>query len=284
MRKSGLLQWLSHIAAGITIIGAPISFFILIGQDQIVTAILAVAICLLLALSWVLLIWREFAYSRKARFAEATECIHQCFHNLRDAWFSMLSGDSENTFKEHLLSSVKSFSSAMTLISGVHCRVCIKDIVCPDPSIEPIERALKVETICRSEESSITDRQTQDDWISRNTDFNDLFMEPSKRFFICNDLNKLAGYQNSHWTQVTRVKKEYEYFSTIVWIVRKVFQGKVNFVESYHPDHDCIGFLCVDSMARGAFRRRFDVNLGMAYADALYIILKSWREKKRLVE
>jgi len=43
---------------------------------------------------------------------------------------------------------------------------------------------------------------------------------------------------------------------------------------------DVLGFLCVDSGARGVFNRRYDFEIGAAFADVLYVYILRQRTGK----
>lgn len=95
-----------------------------------------------------------------------------------------------------------------------------------------------------------------------------------RRFYICNDLTKEDGYQNSHWPSNPEERREfikkaeYKYVSTIVWPIRGP-------AEDGRPP--VTGFLCIDSRTRGIFERRYDIQLGAVIADTLYPLLAEYR-------
>jgi hypothetical protein len=249
--------------------------FILGISLTVVGYILAGALCLMLTVTWTLLIWREYAYSRKARFAEAMADVHGAFHALRDACFALRTQQSEDTILTCLAESLRKLAAAFSLITGVHCRVCLKDVYCPDPNRRPMTRALQIRTVCRSEYTRSYDEK--EDWVTDNTDFEELLRHPDTRYFICNNLPELKGYKNSHWTSETWDRADFPYVSTIVWPVRKRLQGSAPQVTPVGEKQECLGFLCVDSKGRGTFSERFDVWLGAAYSDALHGFWRQWK-------
>lgn len=217
------------------------------------------------------LVWREAAYSRKARYAEASKNIHDCAHNLRDALIAFHNRNKEEAHRV-LRDALIAFSDAFSLITGANCRACIKTLVgVNDFASENTEFA--VETLIRS---STSDRNEDDDAtpINCNTDFEMLFAR-ERRFYICNDLTKEDGYKNSHWPSNPEERREfirkaeYKYVSTIVWPIR----GPSS-VDGRPP---VIGYLCIDSLTRGIFERRYDVELGAIIADTLYSLLCEYR-------
>lgn len=275
--RTSYLQLLQGAAAVVTILSLPL--ILLSGTETVTGCILAIFFCALFVLCWGLLILQEYRYSRKARYAEAAERVHLAFHRLRDAWFSLYTHQDDNAFLEHVTDSVRALASAFSLVAGVHCRVCIKELFCPDEKVKPKARALVTKTLSRSEDEPDQDYPgDEQNYVWDNTDFLLLFRKPEERKFFCNNLLELQGYKNSHWTPEMIERKEYKYVSTIVWPIRKTLKAPVPEIHPFHERHDCLGFLCVDSLARGAFRKRFDVWVGAAYADVLYAVLKGWKE------
>ena len=187
----------------------------------------------------------------------------------------------ENDILERLHESLASLASAFSIVTGVHCRVCIKEVFCPDIEVEPKKRALRVRTVVRSLSTEDEATETESDWVDKNTDFEMIFTQPKKatcNCFFSNNLSTVKNYQNSHWTQEVWDKNDFPYISAIVWPIRKLLTAPVD--GTLHQEHDCLGFLCVDSKARNAFRKRFDFSVGAGYADTLYALLKTYRDQR----
>lgn len=260
-----ILNVLQGVAAVITIGAVPIAF-LGIGNPGIAN-IFAIYICLIASISWILLIIREFTYSRKARYAEASKSMHNSFHALKNAWSALHNNDSDDTILQFIKISLTNFSQSFTLITGVHCRVCIKQLVFYNDQAEPKERGFITNDLCRSEDEPTSVNQGID-WISDNTDFYDL-LNNQKGYFFHGNLPGYKGYKNSHWTEDVWSSKKFPYVSTIVWAIRHTDQPNSDFVFG----QDTIGFLCMDSKARNAFNERYDIDIGASYADVLYMIL-----------
>jgi hypothetical protein len=274
------LQWLNVVAALVTIIGIPIAL-IRITEGPAGT-VLAILVCLLCALAWILLAVEEFRWHRKARYAEAQPSCHLAYHALRDASFALLSGADDWVICDYLKGSLHSLSAAFSLITGVHCRVCIKELICSNPKAEPKDRGLVTRTLCRSEEVPEPPMADSEDWITENSDFYLLFKNPEQRCFCRNNLPRLLpkGYRNSHWTSDVIESKCFPYVATIVWPIRKSLPKMGQSVGALHEDHDILGYLCVDSSTKNVFEERYDFGLGAAFADTLYSLLRTWREWK----
>ncbi len=234
----------------------------------------------LLISGWALLITREFQYSRKAKYAEGMQNIHLAFHKLRDAYYSFRENDSTNTILEILHDSLKNLTEGFSLVSGVYCRGCIKELVYPESDISDVdyEDLLKAEVLLRHE--NIMSNKNETVSVRDNTDYKELLKTPDKNFFFSNDLSRRRPYYNSHFTEeMYATGKGWPYYSTIVFPIRKKLTKGIN-CDSSHIQYDCLGFLCIDTKARGAFRERYDVEMGAAYADAFYIIFRLLKDRE----
>ncbi len=216
-----------------------------------------------------LLSWREFAYSRKARYAEAMASMHQAVHSLRDASESIEQGNKDSARKE-ICQTLSDVQQAFSLISGVSCRACIKTL-----AYDTGENKASTDTFLRAKGTTVKAGKDDEARIDKNTDFKMLF-EYKMPVYFSNNLGKENPYLNSNWPDDNDERnsflklRKYDYISTIVWPIRA----------KEHDEHpEIIGFLCVDSRTRGAFSRRYDIDTGAIIADTLYQILKRYREK-----
>lgn len=284
MGKESSVQLDNLIAALVTIGGA-----VLFPYLSPITNwwVFAVFFMVLFVVLFGLLILQTQSSSRYIRYTEALQPIHRFHHALRNAFCSDRGGDTEDTVKNHVQGALKNFSMAFSLITGTTCRSCIKILYlaemesnedrtnAADLSATPIDqrktRSLAVKTYCRCD---ITDEppknQDSKDWVSDNSDFLDLLMEPDKtttsRCFFRNIL-PYPGYKNSHYSEAELKNGEMTYRSTIVWPIRKK-------PLTMDQDSGTIGFLCIDSKAKNAFCKPNDVEIGAACADALYMLLQ----------
>lgn len=219
----------------------------------------------------ILLAAREYSYSRKARYAEAMRALHRCSHEIRDAnW-----GIEENNHELCMLSvksALNSLATAFSIITGTSCRACIK-IIYHDSTKTPVE--FYTSTFCRNQKVASSANKDSAAPIEENTDFTILYRQSDgENYFISNDLTKRKSYHNSNWPSRhdDRAKfikeRKYQYISTAVWPIR-AREGDNN--------PEVIGFLCVDSLARGVFRRRYDIDTGAIIADMLYYMLYEYR-------
>lgn len=220
----------------------------------------------------VFLIFLVLSQNRKARYAEAVSCFHGAMHHLRDASFSLDTNNDTQTVVTCLRYSVEHFSQAFTIITGVKCRACIKQIFCPSPIPEKEkETAMKVSTLCRSDDTN--DHKV--DSVKDNADFKKLFLDENLSNFFSNDLLREDTYYNSHWSEDNTSKKEKDYYSTIVWPIHKKLIQPIGDIEK----HDLLGYLCIDNKRTNKFLQNPDCHFGAAYADALYYLLRKMKQK-----
>lgn len=270
--KIGVGQWISYIAAVITIV---LAFLLLPGFTvSAAGTTLAIAICALFSVSLVALFIQEYRYSRKARYAEASGYFHKSIHALRDAWFSWRTSESDSTVKQHVTQTIKELANGFSVITGARCRACVKMIYIADEKTDAETRRFAVRTYCRSEDIPEPEPAKGVDWVDDNTDFDELMYTPSMKCYFKNNL-PYPGYMNSHWTSKQMEKGEMDYRATIVFPIRKRLLGDTAGKEtSYHPDQDILGFLCIDSQVKNVFNRRYDIEIGCTFSDALYILLE----------
>ena len=188
-----------------------------------------------------LFVWREIVFSRKARFAESTKNIHACVHSIRDAHKFIDKKDKEQTL-DSLTKSLDALSVAFSIITGTHCRTCIKIIVVKRSNHDSDNVVVSTETLVRNSSSySNKNKVTTSSPISDNTDFNVIFTDDEK-YYLCNDLTKELSYINSNWPNHPDKRRDfiskrtYDYASTLVLPIRS---------GGMEGERD-IGFLCID--------------------------------------
>lgn len=264
-------RWLAAIASICTI--CVVLFPLSQGPDAKAGALSALALSLLLLLCLILLAWREIAYSRKARYAEALPRVHRTFHLLRDSWYAHHHAhDSQMAVNGQIESALSEFASAMSIVTGVHCRACVKVLYVADPDTRQPGREWAVQTFVRDSHDP-KDSVLSEDWVSENTDFEELLWKERSSYFLRNRL-PYPGYKNSHWTPEQMERGLMDYAATIVWPIRKRLQGPDQKSGTPHATRGIIGFLCLDTRSRNVFNERYDVELGAAVADTLYVVLE----------
>lgn len=208
------------------------------------------------------------AYSRKARYAEATACIHQAVHELRDTGSyltSCLHGVHKYELAEvkaHLSRSLESVSRAYSIVTGTNCRVAVKILGGSGSSfVKTLARDSASAQSCHDKDKSEGKRHT----VVKNTDYN-LILNAGRPYFFCNNIPSSKEYIN---TSKDEYGERLPYAAAIVLPVRSVNSQQSEGADKYR----CLGFLAVDSAARNAFLEKYDVQLGAIVADALYPVM-----------
>jgi len=197
--------------------------------------------------------------------------LHEAFHTLRDASYSIREGNSEEMQLTLLVKSLDHVAIAFSSITGAPCRMCVKLLIAADDAPGEVtlsedannadERWFNVKTLYRHD-GSHDPAKDQPTPLYRNSDFRQVWdQKHNSRCFFSNDLDAEPNYVNDHRAGNAN---DFEYNSTIVWpIQKKKLSGNV----------DLIGYLCVDSLQKNAFQYNNDFYLGAAYADSLYMVL-----------
>jgi hypothetical protein len=209
-------------------------------------------------------------HRRAARLADQSKQIHKVFHVLRDASAIKLGDDAHDNL-DHFLNvfgyAAEEVATCFTGITGVACRITIKQVIDPGDGVP------SVVDLARSPGTPVS--RTPEP-IGDNTDFKELLVGSSS-YFKCNNIAELlerGEYENTH---VRRGRLPYN--STIVWPIRKTLgrPPAVKRFKSISNWQDLIAYLCVDSAEADVFTES-DVWIGAAMADAMYSVLRPWRE------
>jgi len=235
------------------------------------------------------LILFTFKYSRKARYSEATKCVHNALHISRNAyhyldWCNSPVKDSvhfdNERFNKYMTDALSSACMAFTLVTGVRCRTSIKVIG------QTADQQLYVTTLARdtvsSNECAHKDRNESPEkhLILSNTDFH-LIMQDMLPYFFSNDLPNYPNYSNTSINDYAPSKGSkwtLPYKSTIVFPIRYVWTKEEvsNFaVDNEKNNKDIYGFLTVDCSSKEVFES-YDVDMGAALADALFPIFNAY--------
>ena len=209
-------------------------------------------------------------YRRNSRVAVSLTSLHDAFDALRDASVVIRADDSTDSQIRVLVKSLESMNLAFSAITGVPCRMCVKELIAGSDAPEEItlntgsdERWLSVRTWYRHDGHTDPVKDAPSP-LYKNTDFARVLDQTAgMRCFFSNDLDNETGYRNEHRDGAVG-PHQYDYNSTIVWpIQRKRSDGTVLL----------IGYLCVDSLQTNVFQYNNDFYLGAAYADSLYTVL-----------
>ena len=226
---------------------------------------------------------------RKARYAEALPHIHRAFHLLRDAWyFESQNGaaDKGNRANRDVLyrclqDAVASFAGAFGIILDVHCWVVLKDLVVIEKdgadkkqgetlSNEEKANLMRIKELCTSDDNTEHRVPVKNDLLVVNDDYMTLFREPKEMCFFSNDLvrhKEKYGFRNSDWNPPAGRPSDIGYKATITWPIQKrLFDG---------PRPHQLGYLSLRTNTTGVLVKPFDEALGAAFADGLYVLLRT---------
>ncbi len=222
------------------------------------------------------------SYSRKARYSEAMYCIHSAVHELRNA-SSYLDRclikpiEYESTkFKESLRAVLESVVQAFNIVSAISNRTCIK-VLGGEIGNE------HVTTLCRDPASHERNKsrdvsEGQKHKVNLNTDYH-LLVRAEQRYFLSNNLKKYPNYMNTSLNANDKSSNDgrwsLPYVSSLVLPIRYIEEESCD-ASRKDTRITILGFLAIDSQARGAYTERYDVEMGAIIADALYSVLSRW--------
>jgi hypothetical protein len=248
-------------------------------EGSVWTRIVAIYLCLVVTASLLLVVIQDRYRSRRVRYALAARPLHDAYHKLRDLSGSIDLGAPSDSLAPLLDESLTALAKAFSIITGSDCRTSVKELYSEDNSgtqnINPHNamslRPLMTRTLSRDTGSLAASaiRDESSDYVLSNTGHKRLLLANyTDRCFFANNLLKVNPYENTHWQS----DEPREYLATIVWPIQLIKRSE-------GPDRrfDIRGFLAVDSLAIDTFRRNFDFDVGAAFADTLYPILKRWK-------
>jgi hypothetical protein len=234
---------------------------------------------------FVLLVWREWTYATKSRYAEILGLMNQSFLILQELTASTTATATEIRLKcTHV---VTNLAKAFSLTTATNCSVCIK-LIEVDQSLQRSEGLRpKVRTLCRNDDAEKRRREADaasvDHWLDQNSDFYELHKNAGtllEHCFLANNLPSLRGYNNSSFELYgrpggtlllsrvlpTAVPWPLPYKSTIV-VPISIRTGN---------EYQLSGYLCVDSKSRGAFSRRYDPEILAGFGECLYEVVRRY--------
>ncbi len=184
-------------------------------------------------------------------------------HLIRDAAFlGLVAGDDARSLLRHLSGVTDAMRDVFDITTGTSCRIVLKQL-------QLDEDKLIVFDLRRSPGKT----RKEPDGVKDNSDFESI-CAGTVPYFRCDDLHQVGSdYRNSSSSS----PKELPYRSTVVWPIRKWLDDPTDaeVLQTLVEDQDLVGFLCVDSATPAAFSDS-DVELGAAFADALYPLLRPY--------
>lgn len=169
---------------------------------------------------------------------------------------------------------------AFTVITGTKCNVSIKLL----EKNENGNGRLKVIDFARNQDGSRNPKKNSvDHWIDANTDFAsilDKIDHPKSSYFYCNTLPVRSGYQNTSFAVYSSSEQESNPFlSYWRWPLPYKSTIVVPICPCDEPSTDnLLGFLCVDSIKLGAFKKNYDIALLSGVADGIFNLMQEISE------
>lgn len=222
--------------------------------------------------------------------------MHQFTHRFRDTFFEILSEyEKDSLTVDSLTTKVKSclrdglddLCDIVTDFTGEEVSACIKLIECKNAEELDINSAT-VRVLCRSSKSD-SRRSRYDNskeravmYLKDDTALMRIVenVHGQQDYFYQGDLDKFAkSCKDVQEEYVCPTKQRNNYYNgTMVLPIRTLFEKLYHFKrnDGYH----IIGFLCVDSMSKNAFRPEQEIcncNLANTFADEFYVILSMYR-------
>lgn len=226
--------------------------------------------------------------SNEHRHAQAVIYLHYINHVYRDFHGEQPRPrlDDAKSFIEDVLNQI---SSCFTLVTGKACRVCLKELRSDLTLTTPFR--------CSRSQKTQPANDEQQHRLDQNTDFYNLWhaIEGCIRFYYSNDLPydyRIRKYENSSFEKqgLPKVRSvlgfswisywPLPYRSTLVLPIRYLKSFKPPPVGSTKPTPgwNFWGFLCVDCNSRRVFHDRLSPELGLAFADLLWVVFEKLRE------
>lgn len=220
---------------------------------------------------------REAASTRAEKWAAALDQVSDAMLSLSRVAVGLrndteVQTDSASGFSEQATNACKELRQAFRSVTGVSCRVTLKEMFIPVEEQDSGRNRVAVRNIVSVGSRQSTPRREGTDWVEENTDFAEIVAGSRSHYFSNDIFAELSkGYRNSHWGPDTvanaRTGQDLPYASTIVWPVRSL-------VTELGPKAvwSTIGFLCVDSKETGVFASSLDVEIGEILAQAFYAV------------
>lgn len=244
--------------------------------------------------------YRQFQSSRKERYANITTSLHQVMHAIRDIETYMTEAAPDPSDREAVLAHteivrgqleepLEHLASVFKTITGTNCRACLKLVY--DHGGQTY-----FYTLARDKGSSQRCREMDDeraranhDKVLANPHIAHLLDKSNHSWhFFSNNLARVAGFNTSSLSAYNKQastavnspgplsflfhKWPLPYRACMIAVVR---QGPI---AHKHLNTEIVGFLQVDSEARGVFRERWDAQIVFAVADTFFRPLKRLRD------
>ena len=262
-------------------------------QDPITKSVLlfyVAVICMFLFVVYYItfFLWRKLKKLIKvSKYGSILSLINESFFEVRkiirelqnyhkeNVDVTIVNPSEQNTHKTLSVESEKSskivcykLSQAFSIITSSNCHASIKVLVQSEDSL-PLE---VVSLCCSSKEWEYNNNVKH--WLHSNTDFLDIFENVGTekgRFFMCNDLTKIVGYQNTSFQNYNEGNS-----TTSVGTWPLPYKSTIVAPISLDYSPDIIGFLCIDSPEVDAFNKDYDIDLITGVESGLYEMIMNY--------
>ncbi|MCE9629081.1 MAG: hypothetical protein K8Q91_03750 [Candidatus Vogelbacteria bacterium] len=235
---------------------------------------------LLAVLFFIVMVYQQFRYSRKARYVESLQMLTAAFLDAQDASPEAMANSEPITSITNLI------AEAFTVLTGTQCAACVKFV---QPTAESSD--LEFVTLCRSTHSK--DRDAAHGRVRHSLQKNSALLwifehvgQPEMEVFFEDDLPGRPHYENTSFEVYGKPKEDRPMFLNplrrrMTW--RLPYQSVIlsPIVPRLSGEKEkIVGFLAVDSRSRKAFYRRYDIQLVRSLAAALHPLVYEWLSKK----
>lgn len=264
-----------------TLVGIVLSVIALTTKGNTEGTLVILFLLVSLIITFIVMLVRERKFLKKERYADAVSAISDVFQEMKKVAARMQT-DNAPQVREQLEKVVGAIAKTFSLVTGKNCRACIKVLL--SEKKHGGGTSFYVETLCRDKITPVEQKeQGTKHPLEQNTDFETIFKGEDS--FFANNLPGIPpGYKNSSFNvygdPATTREWKLPYKSTIVWPVR---ERKPAVAPGCEEEQNLMGYLCVDAKDTHVFSRRYDVDLGVAFAEALYGLLKDFLTKKSKV-
>lgn len=243
---------------------------------------------LLVLFGAVLLVWQEYRFSRKARYAESLP-------NLLAFARAMAVGESltEDRCRAVMADAVREISEAFSLATGTRIGVCLKKVV-----LETTSNRCRVEDVCRDPKSKDRGERSRvrpdgrpvQHWVETNTAFKRTWtavgFPAGAQYFLCNNLPGEPHYQNTSFEIYGEPHPQGTVARTFGWRDGWTLPYKSTLVvpvlgtAKVDGSTVVLGYLGLDSASINVFDTRYDVPLLRIFAEFLSPVLDQYMARQ----
>jgi hypothetical protein len=232
-------------------------------------------------------VWSAFVNGIKARYAPVLAHIHSGMHSLRNLRVFMRaeqfndSSESQRLLALELTRVLDSLRSALEIVSGttIECRIELVERPAATTNVEQLTSYPLARDSISSESRHHFDEDAKrtPHPVLKSTPYMALLNDDGPAFYFCGDVK---GQQDFSCEYFTRFKNELRPRSMVVWPIR-YRRRQTPGASAEMRSHEIVGFLHAESISRTAFNRRYDVQLGAAFADSMFDVLFSHFMKRK---